>query len=289
MAIYNPVLGEISAGAGISFTQNNNGVVVISTAGGSSVLGSELFLTSAGTAYSIALKAPDGISASSIYNLPASVGNQGNLLIINNIVGGVANLVWASAAGSGLIVGVTGTTNRISVDNTPPYQINPIIDISSTYVGQASLTTLGTITTGDWNATPVTVAYGGTGLTSTTAYGVLCGGTTATGIFQNAGAGTATYAFISNGASALPTWQIVDHVNLANIGINTHAQIDTFIASKDQASGIAGLDSNTKLKVSEFPNFTSTITFYVDQKYSLGSNDGSILRPYTTISAALSN
>ena len=88
----------------------------------------------------------------------------------------------------------------------------------------------------------------------------------------------------STGAS----WQTIDHVNLNNIGTNTHAQIDTFISSKDQTSGIAGLDSNTKLKVSEFPNFNNTITFYVDQKYMLGSSDGSILRPYTTISSVLS-
>jgi hypothetical protein len=50
------------------------------------------------------------------------------------------------------------------------------------------------------------VAGGGTGLTSTTAYGVLCGGTTTTGNLQNAGAGTSGQLFKSNGASSLPTW-----------------------------------------------------------------------------------
>ena len=50
---------------------------------------------------------------------------------------------------------------------------------------------------------------------------------------------------------------------------------------------IAGLDSNNCLKVSEFPNLNNTITYYVDQKYSKGISDGSILRPYTTISSVL--
>ena len=48
------------------------------------------------------------------------------------------------------------------------------------------------------------------------------------------------------------------------------------------------MDSNGLLKVSEFPNFNNTITYYVDSKYTLGNSDGSILRPYTTITSALS-
>lgn len=56
---------------------------------------------------------------------------------------------------------------------------------------------------------PVTVARGGTGVTSTTAYGVLTGGTTSTGAFQNTGTGTSGQFLRSNGSSALPTWQTV--------------------------------------------------------------------------------
>jgi len=64
-------------------------------------------------------------------------------------------------AGSGLIktgntLDVGGTTNRITVGADT-------VDIAVNYVGQASITTLGTITTGIWNATAVPVAYGGTG------------------------------------------------------------------------------------------------------------------------------
>lgn len=69
-------------------------------------------------------------------------------------------------AGAGLTktgnqLDIVGTTNRITVNADS-------IDIASTYVGQSSITTLGTITTGTWNATTIATTKGGTGLTSYT-------------------------------------------------------------------------------------------------------------------------
>lgn len=57
----------------------------------------------------------------------------------------------------------TGTSNRISVSGGAG--LTPTIDIDAAYVGQASITTLGTITTGVWNATDVGLGAGGTGAT----------------------------------------------------------------------------------------------------------------------------
>jgi len=67
-------------------------------------------------------------------------------------------------AGNGLTktgntINVVGTANRISVAADS-------IDIDSNYVGQTSITTLGTIATGTWNATAIGVTKGGLGLTS---------------------------------------------------------------------------------------------------------------------------
>jgi hypothetical protein len=61
---------------------------------------------------------------------------------------------------TGNTLDVGGTTDRISVTASA-------VDIASTYVGQTSITTLGTITTGTWNATVVGTAYGGTGVDNT--------------------------------------------------------------------------------------------------------------------------
>lgn len=51
---------------------------------------------------------------------------------------------------------VTGVANRITVTGTSKA---PIIDIAATYVGQTSITTVGTIGTGVWQGTQITDAY----------------------------------------------------------------------------------------------------------------------------------
>jgi hypothetical protein len=56
----------------------------------------------------------------------------------------------------GATINAVGTADRISVSANA-------IDIASTYAGQNTITTLGTITTGVWNGTDVAVTDGGTG------------------------------------------------------------------------------------------------------------------------------
>lgn len=68
---------------------------------------------------------------------------------------------------------VAGTLNRIAVANGSGVAANPTIDIDAAYVGQGTITTLGTIASGIWNAGAVTSssAISGTTLTSTVATG----------------------------------------------------------------------------------------------------------------------
>ncbi len=56
------------------------------------------------------------------------------------------------------VTSVSGTANRI----TSTGGTTPQIDISASYVGQTSITTLGTITTGVWTGTNIALANGGT-------------------------------------------------------------------------------------------------------------------------------
>ncbi len=77
---------------------------------------------------------------------------------------------------------LSGTSNRITISGNT-------IDISSSYVGQASITTLGTITTGTWNGTDIAVADGGTG------------SSTAAGARTNLGATGKYTALIGDGSS----------------------------------------------------------------------------------------
>jgi len=96
-------------------------------------------------------------------------GDNGYRLTTDDpIVLGTTALVFTQTSGAGQILagtGLTKTGNSIDVIGTA----NRItvaadsVDIASTYVGQASITTLGTITAGVWNGTPIPVANGGTG------------------------------------------------------------------------------------------------------------------------------
>lgn len=57
---------------------------------------------------------------------------------------------------SGSILNVVGTADRITANADH-------IDIASTYAGQSSITTLGTISTGTWNGSLIGLGYGGAG------------------------------------------------------------------------------------------------------------------------------
>lgn len=68
----------------------------------------------------------------------------------------------------------------------------------------------------------LSVANGGTGVTSLTANDLLCAGTTSTGPFQQvSGEGTAGYVLTSNGTSVLPTWQSISGGLTSISSINT--------------------------------------------------------------------
>lgn len=105
------------------------------------------------------------------------------------IVLGTTPLTFTLFSGGG--TSVVGTANRITVTGTQ-------IDISAAYVGQASITTLGTITTGTWTGTAIAVANGGTGATTAAAartnlgigsgkYSVACAASTSTTVTHNLG------------------------------------------------------------------------------------------------------
>lgn len=84
-----------------------------------------------------------------------TLGTFGQVLAVKSDLTG---LEWVSV--SGIVASVAGVTNRTTISGTASI---PIVDISATYVGQSSITTLGTITTGVWHGTAVALGYGGTG------------------------------------------------------------------------------------------------------------------------------
>jgi hypothetical protein len=95
-----------------------------------------------------------------------------------SITVGTTALTFTQFTGTGLITagaGLTKTGNQLDVvGTTDRITVNAdSIDIASTYVGQATITTLGTVTTGTWSATTIAVNKGGTGKTSITSGKIL--------------------------------------------------------------------------------------------------------------------
>lgn len=113
-------------------------------------------------------------------------------------------VVAAAEAGDGTVTSVTGTANRITITGTPT--ISPIVDIAATYVGQASITTVGTLTSGATGA-GFTVALSISTITGT--LGAARGGT---GVPNNAastitisGAFATTFTVTNTTSVTLPT------------------------------------------------------------------------------------
>ncbi len=96
---------------------------------------------------------------------------------------------------------VSGTTNRISISGT---STDPIIDISSNYVGQTSITTLGTIGFGTWNATNIGLNRGGTGASLAASNGGIFYSTATAGAIL-AGTGASNRVLLS-GNLTVPSW-----------------------------------------------------------------------------------
>jgi hypothetical protein len=136
-------------------------------------------------------------------------GNSGFVLTTDNpITVGTTGLTFAQFSGAGQIsagngltktgntIDAVGTLGRISVSSDA-------IDIDSGYIGQNTITTLGTITTGTWDATTVAVTAGGTGVESFTDNGVVYGnGTSALDVTA---AGT-QYQVLQAGSGGTPTF-----------------------------------------------------------------------------------
>ena len=145
-----------------------------------------------------------GAPASNMLQNVVTVGTAGQVLTSN---GAGALPSWQSPA-AGFVTSVTSANaNRITIGGT---MSAPTVDIASTYVGQASITTVGALASGSLAAgfTPVSVALGGTGDVAFGAYSVVCGGATSTGALQNvASLGLSGQVLTSSGAGALPSWQ----------------------------------------------------------------------------------
>jgi hypothetical protein len=98
--------------------------------------------------------------------------DNGYVLTTNDTVTlNTTGLTFTQFSGAGQITAgaaltKTGNTLDVAVDDVTIEVFSDALRIKSTYVGQTSITTLGTVATGTWNATTIATTRGGTGLTS---------------------------------------------------------------------------------------------------------------------------
>jgi hypothetical protein len=180
--------------------------------------------------------------------------------------------IWtALATGSSAVNSVTGTTNRISIGGT---STDPTIDISSNYVGQTSITTLGTITAGIWNGSALTSTY----LPSATVYNNQAN-TYNAGMKQsfqaNASNAAINIAGISSDPSSLSNGDIWHNSTANNLKYRANGTTRT-IANLDEVQTFTNKDLSSATNT--FPTFNQNTTGTASKATNLvGGNSTTLL------------
>jgi len=147
------------------------------------------------------------VSTASPTNGQLLIGSTGAVPVAANITTSGSGISVTNGAGSIVlantgVTSITGTGNEITASASTGAVT---LSISSTYVGQTSITTLGSITTGTWNSSAIDATHGGTGQTSYTVGDILYADTTSS--LAKLAAGTSGYVLTSNGPGVAPSWQ----------------------------------------------------------------------------------
>lgn len=201
-----PVAGDIAvignAATGITTVASGSTLTAVLASIPNSSLSNNTITVTGGTGISVggspvALGGTVTITATNAGDTLSVTGNSGGP--VGPTLGGTINIV-----GDGSTITAVGTpltnTLTLSTIGTTVNSINATSPITAS--APSGNVTIGLIT-------PLSVANGGTGIPSTTAFAPICGGPTAMGAFQSASTGIGTPGFVltSTGAGSLPTWQ----------------------------------------------------------------------------------
>ena len=177
---------------------------------------------------------------------------------------GTTSLTFTQFSGAGQIVdgaglSKSGNTLSVNVDDTSIEINSDALRVKSTWVGQTSLTTLGTITTGVWQGTAIAVAYGGTGVSTAAANLVFAGPTSG---------GSAAPAFRVLVAGDIPNLDAAKITtgtfNAARLPTHSHSAADITsgtLAIARGGTGVATTPANGQLLIGNGTDYTqATLT-----------------------------
>lgn len=203
---------------------------------------------------------PGGSTATTLATVNASPGAYTNASVTVNAKG----LVTVASSGTAPVTSVSGTTNRI----TSTGGATPVIDISASYVGQASITTVGTLASG---AVPLSLVTGlGTGVATALAVNV---GTSGSPVVNGGALGTPSSGVATNltgTASGLTAGNVTTNANLT--GPITSSGNATSIAAQTGTGTTFVTSVSPTISTSLAVSGTETITSNSANALTVGAN-----------------